>query len=109
MTPERWDADEALVEAEKDSFDDEAGVWRYGVTGWESIHHEPLDVALAQEVPEPDLEAVDDEQWALVEGPEQFPGRLIADEAVRDDDYAVVVEDDDDFSAEELAMHVVSP
>ena len=106
MTPERWDADEALEGPETDPF--EAGsVWRYGVTGWETTHPEPLDVALAQEDPEPDV-TEDDEQWTLVDGPEQFPGRLVADEKVRDDDYAVVVEDDDGFSPEELAMHVVS-
>ena len=105
MTPEHWDADAALVGPETDSVD-EASVWRYGVTDWETTHHEPLDVALAQEAPEPDVDAPDDEQWSLVDGPEQFPGRLVADETVRDDDYAVVVDDGDDFSAEELAMHV---
>jgi len=107
MTPERWDADEAIVGPETEP-EDVAGVWRYGVTGWETTHPEPLDVALAQE--DPELGPVDeDEQWTLVDGPEQFPGRLVADEKVRDDDYAVVVEDDDGFSAEELAMHLVSP
>jgi hypothetical protein len=82
--------------------------WRYGVTGWEARHPEPLDLALAQEVPDLDLAPVDDEQWSQVDGPEEFPGRLVADDKLRDDDYACVVDDGADFSAEELAMHVMS-
>jgi hypothetical protein len=107
MTPERWDVDEAAVEPVPDPSEHMA-VWRYGVTGWETSHPEPLDVALAQEDPDPDPDAVDDEQWTMVDGPEEFPGRLIADEKVRDDDYALVVADAEDYSAEELAMHVES-
>jgi hypothetical protein len=106
MTPQRWDTDEAVVTVEGDPAD-EAVPWRYGVTGWETGQPEPLDLALAQELPDPDVDVEDDEQWTLVDGPESFPGRLVADEAVADDDYALVVENDSDFSAEELAMHVV--
>jgi hypothetical protein len=106
MTPERWDVDTAVVERTTNELDS-TSAWRYGVTGWETTHPEPLDVVLAQEDPDPDLDAADDEQWCMVDGPDEFPGRLVADEKVRDDDYAVVVEDADDFSAEELAMHVV--
>ena len=82
--------------------------WRYGVTGWESAHPEPFDVALAQEVPDATLDLPDDEQWSQVDGPDDFPGRLIADDRLRDDDYAVAVDDASEFSAEELAMHVES-
>ena len=111
MMVESWDADQALVRPET-----EVGVvtgdaqrpcrFRYGVTAWEATHHEPLDVALSQESPD----AVDDDvsdDWYDVDDDDPFPGRLLADARVRDDDYAVAVEDVDGYAVEELAMHVV--
>jgi hypothetical protein len=35
------------------------------------------------------------------------PGRLLADDAVADDDYARAVDDPEVFTVEELAMHIV--
>lgn len=111
MTPEVWDADEAIV-SQRDSEEDTAelaSLWRYGVTGWEATHAEPLEVALSQEQPDVADEDVD-EQWSDYNSEsEAFPGRLVADEGVRDDDYAVAIEDSDKFAPEELAMHVVEP
>lgn len=108
MTPEAWNPDDALVEPEQDD-GEQAAAWRYGVTPWEAAHPEPLDLALAEEEPEPDGAADDDEQWALVDDADAFPGRLVADEEVRDDDYALSVDDPNDLAPEELAMHVVEP
>jgi len=96
MTVEYWDADMAVVFGPID--EDLEGTCtsdRYGVTLAEEMHGEPLDVALAQE--EPDVAMPDqdtDEQWALVEGIDEFGpsagGRF-------------------DQSPEEMALHVVEP
>lgn len=104
MTPQMWNPDEAIVAVGDEP---EIGqVSRYGVTGWESSHHEPLDIALAQELPEPTVEV--DERWAELDVDDAFAGELVADDNVRDDDYALAVgADADGFSPEELAMHVV--
>jgi hypothetical protein len=104
MTRE-WDPDEAVDHVPAD--DDGDVLWRYGVTDWEAAHPEPLEVALAQE--NPDLPTACDEQWLEVDEDEPFPGRLVADEAVADDDYARAVDDGEEFAAEELAMHLVEP
>lgn len=107
MTPEVWNPDEALVDPNEEDTQELASLWRYGVTGWEATHAEPLDLALAQEQPEVADDQVD-EQWAESEpDSEPFAGRLLADEAVGDDDYAVAIEDSEGYSPEELAMHVV--
>ena len=107
MTTGRWDPDGAEVMA--DDVDDEGVVWRYGVTGWEATHPEPLDVALAQEIPDPSPDADGDEQWELVDDEdEQLAGRLVADDAVQDDDYALAVDDPEELAPEERAIHVVS-
>jgi hypothetical protein len=110
MTPQSWDPDEATA-SELDTEDESLGsVWRYGVTDWEASHAEPLDVALSQEVPEPVSEQAEDEQWSqCAVDTEPFAGRLVADEALGDDDYAFAVDDLDEFAAEELAMHLVQP
>ena len=106
MTPQQWNPDDASVISVEDT--DIARPWRYGVTGWESSHGEPFDVALAQELPDADVDVdKDDERWTEVDADEPFSGRLLSDEKVRDDDFAVAVTDSGDFSPEELAMHVV--
>ena len=106
MSSETWNADEGLVEAE--DMDELGSVWRYGVTGWEATHPEPLSVALAQERPDT-VPVDDDEQWSEIDGTDPFAGRLIEDAGTRDDDYALAVDDVDDFAPEELAMHLVEP
>jgi Family of unknown function (DUF5709) len=106
MTPQLWNPDDATLTTGDEP---ELGrTSRYGVTGWESSHHEPLDLALAQEAPEPVIEVEVDERWAEVDIDDAFAGELVADDNVRDDDYALAVgADAEGFSAEELAMHVV--
>ena len=106
MTGKQWNPDDATVPPLDEA--DPVAPWRYGVTAWEASHHEPLDVALAQELPEPAGEV--DERWTEVDDDDPFSGRLVADETVGDDDYALAVDEDvDGFAAEELAMHVVEP
>jgi hypothetical protein len=48
-----------------------------------------------------------DDEWREVDADEPFPGRLLADDAVADDDYARAVDDPEVFTVEELAMHIV--
>jgi hypothetical protein len=105
-----WNPDDALLLGQDADGDVLGAVWRYGVTGWEAAHCEPLDVALSQEAPETIPDEPLDAAWADCDAAEPFPGRLVADEAVGDDDYALAVDDEDvEFSPEELAMHVVEP
>ena len=104
MTPQMWNPDDATLATGDEPELGRAS--RYGVTVWESSHHEPLDIALAQELPEPTPEV--DERWAEIDVDDPFAGELVADESVRDDDYALAVgADADGFAPEELAMHVV--
>lgn len=88
MTPRLWNPDDATMLTGQEP--DIGRPARYGETGWESSHHEPLDVALAQELP--DASAVVDEQWADLD--------------VDDFTFTFEVEEDAD-APEELAMHVV--
>jgi len=88
MTPQLWNPDEATVLTLDDP--DLGRPARYGETGWESAHQEPLDLALAQEIP--DTAVAVDEQWAEVDLDEfelALVGRASAD------------------APEELAMHLV--
>jgi hypothetical protein len=111
MTAESWDTDQALLSpasGTEEEADDLPCVYRYGVTSWESSHPEPLDVALGQELPDAAVGASDsDDEWREVDADESFPGRLLADDAVADDDYARAVDDPEVFTVEELAMHIV--
>ena len=66
-------------------------------------------MALAQEVPDASTDEEPDEQWELVEPEEPLSGHLVADEAMGDDDYALVVDDLTEFAPEELAIHLVTP
>jgi hypothetical protein len=112
MSVESWDPDQALLLPVEEDTDEEpvSPPVRYGVTGWESSHQEPLSSALAAEVPDRGTSAVDDvgvdDEWVEVDDDARFPGRLLAD-AEPDDDYAVAVEDLDDYAPEERAMHTV--
>ena len=96
MTIEYWDADMAVVFGPIDEeLEGTCTADRYGVTLAEEMHGEPLDVALAQE--EPDVTVPDpgsDEQWALVEGLDDFPPSGL---------------DGLGRSPEELALHLVEP
>jgi hypothetical protein len=110
MTVEGWDPDQAVLLSTSEGDDDladAAPVRRYGVTGWESCHHEPLSVALSQEVPDGGPDVLDDDIWRDVDDDARFPGRLLADVQENDDDLAVAVVDPEDYAAEELAMHIV--
>jgi hypothetical protein len=112
MTAENWDIDQASQSPASRNEGDTDGlpcVYRYGVTSWESSHPEPLDVALGQELPEDAVGRSDtDDDWWDDDTDSVFPGRLLADDAVADDDYARAVDDAELFTAEELAMHVVA-
>ena len=81
---------------------------KHGVTDWESSHHEPLRVALSQEIPDT-MPAIDDSDdlWLEVEV-DEFPGRLLPDDREAGDDFAVAVVDPEDYACEELAMHIVA-
>jgi hypothetical protein len=110
MTSQGWNPDEALVPEPDTDVDTVGAVWRYGVTGYEAAHVEPLDVALSQEDPETAPDEPVDDPWADCDATDQFAGRLMADEQLGDDDYAIAVDDEDiEFSPEELAMHLVEP
>ena len=109
MTLPAWNPDGAVVARMDDTDDMLASVWRYGVTDWEAGHGEPFDVALAQEAPEDPVDRETDEQWVHVDDADPFPGRLIADDRLRDDDYALAIDDSDEYAPEELAMHLVAP
>lgn len=92
MTTESWDPDQAVVHGPVD--EDLEGTWsvdRYGVTGDEEVHGEPLDVALAQEEPDPIATVGADDQWVLVD----------------DEDLGQIrFADRDGRAPEELAMHL---
>lgn len=112
MTIEGWDPDQALLlpgsDVDEDEDEQAGATERYGVTGWESSHHEPLSVALSQEEPDSASAADDaDDQWLEVEEGDAFPGRLVPDAQEADDDYAVAVVDPAEYAPEELAMHIV--
>ena len=96
MTVEFWDPDQAVtvgpIGAELEGT---CSADRYGVTGEEEIHGEPLSVALAQEEPDTAAAFGGDDVWALVES---------------DEDYTTIhFHDPADRSPEELALHVESP
>jgi hypothetical protein len=95
-TVEFWDPDQAVTVGPIDEdLEGTCASDRYGVTGEEEIHGEPLEVALAQE--EPDVTTVigSDDQWVLVEDEEDYASIRFHDASER--------------SAEELALHVESP
>jgi len=92
MTDERWDADQAVTHGPIDAeLEGAYSAGRYGVTGDEEIHGEPLSVALAQEEPDVDAWEADDD-WLLV-----------------DNDFRETYSDPTEHSAEELALHLESP
>jgi len=107
MIAEYWDANQSAMIEPTDGADDVVRLVpdRYGVTAWESCRHEPLDVALAQELPDSGVGVLDD-LWADSDADTPFAGRLVAGE--RSDEYAIAVDDSDGYSAEELAIHVVA-
>jgi hypothetical protein len=106
MTPWMWNAEDGALEEPDSSIEELGSTWRYGVTGWEASHPEPLALALAQEQPEVQAPVVD-EQWSEIDDADALSGRLVANLAIGDDDYALVVEDVQDYAPEELAMHLV--
>lgn len=108
MTMWNWNPDDGALDEADDWIDELASAWRYGVTGWEAARPEPFALALAQEQPELRPRTVD-EQWAEIDEPDDFAGRLVADVGMADDDYAIVVDGGRDFAPEELAMHLVAP
>ena len=96
MTVECWDPDQAVTFGPIDAeLEGACAADRYGVTGEEEVHGEPLSVALAQEEPDLDVVFGSDDVWALVES---------------DEDYDVIrLNESGGRSAEELALHVESP
>jgi hypothetical protein len=97
VTDERWDPDQAVTHGPVDEdLEGTCASDRYGVTGDEEIHGEPLAVLLAQEEPDVDAtgEEEDENDWVLVD----------------DEGYGTVTYSDPaEHSAEELALHVESP
>jgi len=94
MTVECWDPDQAVTRGPlDDALEGRRSDSRYGVTEFEEMAGEPLDVALAQEEQDTTFE-ISDHQWAFVQGDWDLRGRA------RTDDYG-------EAAREELAMHVV--
>jgi hypothetical protein len=95
--PEKWSAGEG-----------------FGTTAEEALEGETLDQRLAQEEPEPDPYAEDNENVGGPEVGEARSGRLVApDEGAHSDDETDLVAEDVGFdgaaaSAEEAAVHVVN-
>ena len=93
MTVEFWDPDQAVTVGPIDAdLEGTCSADRYGVTGEEEVHGEPLSVALAQEEPDQPVVFATDDVWVLVES---------------DDDY-VTRFSGPDRSPEERALHVES-
>ena len=90
MTNECWNADGAVLMAD-DELDvlESSAPHRYGETAWESSRDVPLDVALAEEVPELPLGADPFDEWLFISDFYPSPLRL--------------------ESAEQSAMHVEVP
>jgi hypothetical protein len=96
VTVEFWDPDQAVTVGPIDAqLEGTCSADRYGVTGEEEIHGEPLSVALAQEEPDSAGAFGTDDVWALVESDEDYTAAQFHDPA--------------DHSPEELALHVESP
>ena len=96
MTSEYWDPDQAVVHGPVDEdLEGRCSADRYGVTGEEEVHGEPLDVALAQEEPDVLPAAGADDQWVLVEDDE--------------DAGEIRFHDRDERAPEELALHLERP
>jgi hypothetical protein len=94
MTIECWDPDQAVNRGPlDDALEGRRSDTRYGVTEFEELSGEPLDVALAQEEGDDEFDASDD-QWVFVEDDWDLARRR------RADDYG-------EAAPEELAMHVV--
>jgi hypothetical protein len=94
MTAECWDPDQAVTRGPlDDALEGRRSDSRYGVTEFEELAGEPLDVALAQEEQDEVFDSSDD-QWVFVEGEWDLVRRA------RTDDYG-------EAAPEELAMHVV--
>lgn len=110
MTLDMWDADQAVVVTpDTDREPTVSAATRYGITDREASLGEPLNVILAQEQPDVAVEPADvedDDEWLLVDDDDAFAGRLVASTETADDN-AEAVDDPAEFSAEELAMHVV--
>lgn len=84
----------------------------YGTTGDETRHHESLTARLRREVPDRGAGSGREQPWRD-DGMEAPPaGRLVADDEGAHEDttaeeVALAYDDDGDYSAEELAVHVV--
>jgi hypothetical protein len=94
MSVETWDTDQAVT---RGPWDEELegcrSDARFGVTGWEEIGGEPLDVALAQEEADVIGFVGIDDQWVFVD----------------DDEYDRFIAALSDDGPEGDAMHVVTP
>ena len=94
MTIREWDADQAVERGPLDeALDGCSSIDRYGVAGCDELSGEPLIVALAQEEPDDALPADADDPWVLVNMGDEVDSWRGGCEA----------------SAEELAIHVVTP